>query len=156
MKLRLRAARLILGATAILVVLSCGQEHFSTPEKTLAFYMEQKQAGSAAQVNAMLTCFTKSDREWWDKNFRVICDRLYGVDCPSGDVQAQATIWTDKFEPVGPSSATADSIKIDEKAKTAVITVNRNEYDMVKEGFDWKFDGMFGADATLQDQFNLP
>lgn len=137
------------------IAASCGQEHFKTPEKTLAFYFENKPAGSAAQMNAVLTCFTKSDQDWFQKHYRTICDKLYGLDCPAGEVQAQSTIWTDKIEPVGPSSGTADSIKVDDKAGTAVVTVGGNEYDMVKEGADWKFDGMFGADAALQEKYHL-
>lgn len=135
--------------------LSCGQDHFASPEKTLAFYVENKAVGSTAQLSACLNCFTKSDQEWYSKHFRVICDKLYKFDCPAGDVEAETTVWTDKFETAGPSVPTADSVQVDDKAGTATITVGGREYSMVKEGSDWKFDGFFGADAALQDSLHL-
>jgi hypothetical protein len=139
----------------VIGAVSCGQDHFATPEKTLSFYVENKAVGSNTAMIACLNCFTQSDQDWFKKNFRMICDKLYHVDCPPGDIQAETTIWTDKFEPAGPSSPTADAVQMDDKAGTATITVGGREYSMVKEGSDWKFDGFFGADANLQDSLHL-
>ena len=155
MRFWIRSLRFLSAVAFVIVALSCGQEHFASPEKTLAFYVENKTVGSNTAMMATLTCFTKSDQDWFQKNFRIICDKLYHVDCPPGDIQAQTTIWTDKFESAGPSQPTADSVQVDDKAGTATITVGGKQFDMVKEGSDWKFDGFFGADANLQDSLHL-
>lgn len=155
MKLWLRCLRLFSAVVLIGIALSCGQDHFASPEKTLAFYFQNKAVGSTTALSACLSCFTKSDQEWFHANFRTICDKLYKFDCPAGDVEAETTIWTDKFETAGPSKGTPDSVDVDDKAGTATITVGGRSFDMVKEGSDWKFDGFFGADAALQDSMHL-
>jgi hypothetical protein len=153
--MKLEKVVIVLFFAAVVTMAGCGQEYFSTPEKTLSFYNDHRAAGSAADVDAMIRCFTKADQEWWNKNYRTICDKLYGIDCPVGEVQAQATVWTDRIEPYGPKVTTADSVETDDKAGKAVVKIGDDEYEMVKEGYDWKFNGFFGADAELQEELKL-
>lgn len=138
-----------------LVLSGCGEPYFKTPESTLAFYNQNLRAGNVAEVSAVIRCFTKADQDWWNTNYQTICDRLYGTDCPASTVQAQSTVWNDRFKPMGPQKSTPDSVKVDKGAGTAVITVDGTEYNMKMENHEWKFDGFFGADAQLQEQLKL-
>jgi hypothetical protein len=150
-----RRVLVFLIAVASLVVFSCGQGYFKTPEKTLEFYMQNAKAGNIAEVDAVIRCFTKADQDWWNSHYQTICDRLYGTDCPASTVQAQSTVWNDRFKSHGPSTSTADSVNINKDDGTAVVTVGGQDFNMKLENHEWKFDGFFGADAQLQEELKL-
>ncbi len=146
---------LLIAAAALLVPAGCGEPYFKTPETTLTFYSQNLRMGNVAEVAALIRCFTKADQEWWNSHYQTICDRLYGTDCPASEVQAQSTVWNDRFKSNGPSKETADSVNVDKAAGTAVVTVDGQDYNMKLEGHEWKFDGFFGVDAQLQEELKL-
>jgi hypothetical protein len=133
--------------------LSCGEEYYATPEKTLANYVKNRMMGSRAENEACLNSFTEADQQWWSSHYVKLCYALYGQDCPGESVSTEATVWTDKFEPAGPNKTEVESSEIDEKAGTAWLTVDGQDIEFVKERGNWKMKGMFGVPEEMEKKY---
>ena len=144
-----------LAVIAILSCLACGEEYYSTPEKTLERYLQNKTVGSAIEVTATLNCFSKRDQQWWSSHYMALCEAKFGAAsraCESG-IEAQSTVWTDSFEHAGPESLNVEKSDINEEEGTAVLVVDGVEVYFVKERGNWKLDGFFGVDEAMEKQY---
>jgi hypothetical protein len=145
---------LIFGATVFLLIsVGCGEEYFSTPEKTLQHYVRNRMMGSRQEYEAVLNSFTHDDRTWWDDHYLKLCTALYEKDCPGQGLPTETSIWTDKFEPAGPSTDEVEKSEIDEDKGTALLTVQGQEIEFKKERGNWKMVGMFGMQEELEQQY---
>lgn len=133
--------------------LSCGEEYYATPEKTLQNYVKNRMMASRAENESCLNSFTEEDQEWWRTHYVKLCYALYGQDCPGESISTEATVWTDKFEPAGPNKAEVESSEIDEKAGTAWLTVDGQDIEFVKERGNWKMKGMFGVPEEMASKY---
>lgn len=133
---------------ATLLILSCGEEYYSTPQKTLAHYVENRMMGSSAEEQACLNAFKKADKEWYESHYEALCWAAYGRDCPGPGVTSEATVWVDMFEPAGPKTTDVDSADV--KEKTATLVVQGKEIHFIKERGNWKIDGLFGIDTVKE------
>lgn len=146
--------RFLVGIAVILVFsMGCGEEYFSTPEKTLQHYVKNRMMGNRQEYEAVLNSFTKADREWWDDHYLKLCTAMYGKDCPGQGLPSETTIWTDKFEPAGPQTDEVESSEIDEDKGTAWLTVDGQDIEFKKERGNWKMVGMFGMPEELETQY---
>jgi hypothetical protein len=145
---------LIFGAAVLLLIsVGCGEEYFSTPEKTLEHYVKNRMMGSRQEYEAVLNSFTRDDRTWWDDHYLKLCTALYAKDCPGQGLPTETTIWVDKFEPAGPRTDQVEKSEVDEDKGTATLTVEGQEIEFVKERGNWKMVGMFGMQDELEDQY---
>jgi hypothetical protein len=132
----------------------CGQEYFSTPEKTLQRYVENKSMRTPAEVEKALNCFKKSDKQWWDHHYVEICQAKFGTFhslCEATKI-GESNIWSGVIEPEGPSTAEVESSAIDEEKGVATLVVAGQDIYFIKEGSNWKIDGFFGVDDELKEQ----
>jgi hypothetical protein len=141
----------ILAAMAFLF--ACGEEYYSTPQKTLEHYVKNRMMGSRQENEACLHSFTQADQDWWRSHYVKLCYALYGQDCPGESISTEATVWTDKFEPAGPGKPEVQSTEIDEKAGTAWLTVDGQDIEFVKEKGNWKMKGMFGVPEEMEQKY---
>jgi hypothetical protein len=147
-------SKLFFGAAIfVLFALGCGEEYFSTPEKTLKHYIKNRMMGSRQEYEAVLNSFTRDDRSWWDDHYMKLCTAMYAKDCPGEGLSTETTIWTDKFEPAGPQIDEIESSEIDEDKGTAVLTVQGQDIEFKKERGNWKMVGMFGMIEELEAQY---
>jgi hypothetical protein len=145
---------IVLVGALVSIFPGCGEEYYATPEKTLNMYVNNRGMGSRQQYEACLHSFSKADQEWFEQHYKSICRSAYGRDCPSDYFAEQTTVWVDFFEPAGPNKTTIDSSNIDENAGTATLVVDGQEIDFVKEGGNWKIDGMFGMQEELEQKYH--
>ncbi len=137
----------------LLFSMGCGEDYFSTPQKTLENYVKNRMMGSREEYEATLNSFRKADRAWWDANYMKMCTAFYGLDCPGEGLSTETTIWTDKFEPAGPNSTTVDSSEIDEAKGSALLTIQGQEIEFIKENGNWKMVGFFGVPDELAQEY---
>ena len=141
-------------AVAILLFsMGCGEDYFATPEKTLQNYVKNRMMGSRQENEAVLNSFTKADKDWWNANYMKMCSAFYGLDCPGEGISTESTIWTDKFEPAGPNSATVENSEIDDQKGTAWLTVQGQDIEFVKERGNWKMVGFFGVPEEIKEKY---
>ena len=131
----------------------CGEEYYSTPQKTLQRYIDNRMMANREQYESCLNAFRKEDRAWMEKNYMKLCSALYGQECPGEGVASLAAVWSDQFEPAGPKKAEADSAQIDEHAGKAVLVVNGQEIEFVKKRGNWKIKGFFGVIPKLKAKY---
>jgi hypothetical protein len=149
----MRTGLIIGAAVLVLISVGCGEEYFSTPEKTLQHYVKNRMMGNRQEYEAVLNSFTRDDRSWWDDHYMKLCNAMYGKDCPGEGLSTETTIWTDKFEPAGPQSDEIEKSEIDENKGTATLTVQGQDIEFVKERGNWKIVGMFGMREELEAQY---
>lgn len=150
----MRKISVFLGMISLFILLSgCGEEYYSTPEKTLQRYVDNRMMMNREEYESCLNAFTKEDREWLEKNYMTLCVSLYGVDCPGEGLPTVVTIWTDVFEPAGPSTTLVESKSMDENAGTAVIVVDGKEIRFIKSRGNWKIQGLFGVPEELKRKY---
>ncbi len=133
----------------------CGQEFYSTPQKTLERYVEYSHMGNVAEIENCLDCFTKETREWWSRHYLDACHAKFGTFsslCGENKVD-EANIWGGLIEESGPTTAVVDSANINEADGSAVLTVQGKDIYFIREGKNWKIDGFFGADEALEAQY---
>ncbi len=146
----------ILGILCLgLMMPGCGQEFYSTPQKTLERYVLYRHMGTVAQIENCLDCFTKETREWWSQHYLDACHAKYGAfSSLCGETKIdQANIWGGLIEEWGPKSSEVESSEIDENDGTAVLRVQGKDIYFIREGKNWKIDGFFGADEALEEQY---
>jgi hypothetical protein len=146
----------ILLSVCLLFFIACeGEEFYSTPEKTLERYIQNRKMTSAMQIEATLNCFPREDKKWWEnKNLR-ICELKYGKFnqmCGESAVNKSA-IWNDLFEPMGPRSNNVTSSDVDEEEGLATLVVDDKEVYFIREHNNWKLDGFFGVKEQLIEQY---
>ncbi|MCI0612068.1 hypothetical protein L0244_03675 [bacterium] len=149
----MRTGLIICAAVLVLISVGCGEEYFSTPEKTLQHYVKNRMMGSRQEYEAVLNSFTRDDRSWWDDHYMKLCTAMYGKDCPGEGLSTETTIWTDKFEPAGPQSDEIEKSEIDDDQGTATLTVQGQDIEFVKERGNWKIVGLFGMKEELESQY---
>lgn len=137
----------------VFILCSCGEEYFSTPEKTLQHYVKNRMMQNRQEYEATLNSFTREDREWWDANYLKMCSALYGKDCPGEGISTETTIWTDEFEPAGPAVDEVESSEVDEANGSAWLTVDGQDIEFVKERGNWKMKGLFGVPEDLKKKY---
>ena len=138
-----------------LLFAACGEEHFSTPEKTLQRYVANKSMRTHGEIQKCLNCFRKADKKWWEDKYVQICQAKFGTFhslCQATKV-GESNIWSAVMEPEGPTTAEVDSTEINEQDGTAVLEADGMEVYFVKEGGNWKIDGFFGVDEELKEQY---
>jgi hypothetical protein len=140
----------------LLFFLGCeGEEYYKTPEATLARYVENRRMGTALEMEAVLNCFPREDKKWWDnKNLR-ICELKYGKFnqmCGEG-LANKSAIWNDLVEPRGPKSTNVNSSDVDEKEDVATLVIDGQEVYFIREHNNWKIDGFFGVKEELLQQY---
>lgn len=131
----------------------CGEEYYSTPQKTLTRYVDNRMMMSREQYEACLNAFTKEDRQWFEKHYTGLCRSLYAQDCPGEGLPSAVTVWTDVFEPAGPRSAEVESAEIDAHAGTARLVVNGKAIEFIKQQGNWKIHGFFGEREVLEKKY---
>lgn len=137
---------------ALLFLLSgCGEEYYATPEKTLGRYVNARTMGRREDYEACLNSFRAEDRKWWDENWSKICVSTLGRDCPGDGIAAEAAVWENTFAPAGPEVTDVESSKID--GDQAVLVVQGQEIDFVKERGNWKMKGFWGVPEELQEKY---
>ena len=65
----------------------------------------------------------------------------------------ESNIWSALIEPAGPSTAQVDSSNINETDGSAVLVVQGKKIYFLREGGNWKIDGLFGADDELKANY---
>jgi hypothetical protein len=138
-----------------LTMAGCGQEFYSTPQKTLERYVEYRHMGNLAEITNCLECFTKVTREWWARHYMDACHAKFGTFsslCGESKVD-QANIWGGLIEESGPTTAEVESSNINEADGSAVLRVQGKDIYFIREGKNWKIDGFFGADDALTEQY---
>ena len=139
----------------VLLIFGCGEEYYSTPEKTLGRFIQNKTMGSMVEVNATLSCFTKEDQEWWSAHYQDLCEAKFGKFSRACEdrLAAQTTVWADSFEHAGPESTNVTSSNIDEDKGTAILVVDGNNVHFAKENGNWKIDGFFGMRTKMEETY---
>lgn len=139
----------------VLALYACGDEYYSTPQKTLARYVDNKDMSSAVRIEATLNCFTKRDRDWFSHHYQAICEARFGKfsNACGGPTSSESSVWGDVFEAAGPNTTEVESADVNEKAGTAVLVINGRSYNFKKEKFNWKFDGLFGMEEQMISQY---
>jgi len=140
-------------ALLVVFVTGCGEEYYSTPEKTLQRYVDNRMMMNREEYESCLNAFTKEDREWLEKNYMKLCVSLYGVDCPGEGIPTVVTVWTDVFEPAGPTTSQVESQVVDESSGTAVVVVDGQEVRFIKKRGNWKIKGFFGVPEELKRKY---
>ena len=136
-----------------LLFIACGQEIYSTPQKTLQRYVLYRQMGSIAETENCLETFTDATRKWWADNRLPACYQKFGQFsnlCGEAKVDI-SNQWGAFVEPLGPKTAEVESSEINEKTGTAVLTVQGQKIPFLKEKGNWKIDGLFGAENEMRD-----
>ncbi|MCI0603185.1 hypothetical protein L0156_09235 [bacterium] len=145
-----------LWATLLLSLLGCsGEEIYSTPEKTLERYVQNRRQGTAMAMEASLNCFPKEDKKWWDAKYLRICELKYGkfnAMCGEG-LANRSALWNDLVEPRGPKSTNVSSSDVDDKEGVATLIVDGQEVYFIRESNNWKLDGLFGIREELTEQW---
>jgi len=131
----------------------CGEEYYSTPEKTLERYVKNRTMFNREQYESCLNAFRREDREWFENHYMKLCTALYGRDCPGESIATEVTVWTDVFEPAGPASVDVESAEIDEAKGTAVLVVDGQEVVFIKSRGNWKISGFFGVVEELERKY---
>jgi len=144
---------LLITASLAFFVAGCGEEYYSTPEKTLEHYVRNRTMRTREQYESCLNAFRREDREWFEKHYMKLCTAMYGRDCPGESLATEVTVWTDAFEPAGPASSTVESSEIDDKNGTAVLVVEGQEVEFVKSNGNWKINGFFGVVEKLEEKY---
>src|SRR5262245_50864750 len=110
----------------VLLFVACGDEKYSTPEKTLSHYISNKTMGSAVEINATISCFSKEAQAWWSGHYMALCEAKFGAASRACEdkVSAQSTVWGDSFEHFGPESANVSSSDINDSDGTATVVVD--------------------------------
>ncbi|HEY4490447.1 MAG TPA: hypothetical protein VI958_00555 [Acidobacteriota bacterium] len=139
----------------LFLYLGCGQEYYSTPEKTLARYVENRSMRTPAEIEKCLNCFKKSDKKWWQNNYVAICQKKFGTfhALCAGTKISESNIWSAIMEEAGPTEGSVESVDVDEDEKSAVVVADGMEVYFVKESSNWKIDGFFGVDEELKDEY---
>lgn len=145
MKKRIRFLAWVAVTALAFSLFGCGEEYYSTPDKTLKRYVDNRMMVDRYQYESCLNAFRKEDREWYEANYIHICRAVYGKDCPGEGLPTQTTVWTDLFEPAGPTTHEVAESEIDEDAGTAVLVVEGQEIEFVKQRGNWKIKGFFGV-----------
>jgi hypothetical protein len=133
--------------------ISCGQEIYSTPQKTLQRYVQYREMGSIADTENCLETFTDATRKWWADNRLPACYQKFGQFsnlCGEGKVDV-SNQWGAFVDPVGPKTTEVESADINEKAGTAVLTVQGQQIHFLKEKGNWKINGLFGAEEEMRE-----
>ena len=143
----------IIGLLSILALMGCGEEYYSTPQKTLARYINSRMMMNREEYESCLNAFRKEDREWFEKHYMKLCVALYAQDCPGESLSTEVTVWTDVFEPYGPNKLNIESAQVDEKAGKAVLIVDGKQIAFVKNRGNWKIEGFFGARERLEEKY---
>jgi hypothetical protein len=136
-----------------LLLIACGQEIYSTPQKTLQRYVQYRQMGTLAETENCLETFTDATRKWWAANRLDACYQKFGQFsnlCGDNKVDI-SNQWGAFVEPVGPKTAEVESAEINEKAGIAVLTVQGQKINFKKEKGNWKIDGLFGAEDEMKE-----
>jgi hypothetical protein len=151
---RMRYFKVLISFLVVLVFTAgCGEEYYSTPQKTLQRYIDNRMMANREQYESCLNAFRKEDREWMEKNYMKLCSALYGPECPGESVASLAAVWQDQFEPQGPKKAEPDSIKIDEGSGEATLVVDGKTIEFVKKRGNWKIKGFFGVVPKLKEKY---
>lgn len=147
------AVRCIWVLVLLFTFAGCGEEYYSTPEKTLQRYVDNRMMGNREEYESCLNAFTDENRKWFEDNYLAICRAAYGRDYPGEGISTETTVWTDMFEPAGPNSIKVESSDVDESAGTAVLVVDGQEIDFVKVHGNWKINGFFGVPEDLGERY---
>lgn len=142
----------ILGVLFSIFLAACGQEIYSTPQKTLQRYVQYRQMGTLAETENCLDTFTEATRAWWAAHRLDACYAKFGQSnslCGENKVDI-SNQWGAFVEPYGPKTDNVDSANIDDKAGTADLVVEGKTIHFVKEKHNWKIDGLFGAEDDMK------
>ena|ERR1044071_6406416 len=134
---------------------ACKDERFATPELTLQHYVEVRHMATIPEIENCLKCFTTKTKEWWDHNYVAACQAKMGAFnslCSATRIN-ESNIWSALIEPAGPSTAQVDSSNINETDGSAVLVVQGKKIYFLREGGNWKIDGLFGADDELKANY---
>lgn len=143
----------LVGIASTLFFTACGNEIYSTPQKTLARYVQYKQMGSIAETENCLETFTEATRKWWANNRLEACYAKFGMSnalCGENKVDI-SNQWGAFVEPFGPQTAEVESANINEKAGTADLVVGGQTIHFIKEKWNWKIDGLFGQEEVMKE-----
>ena|SRR3990172_11926996 len=136
----------------VVFVSGCGKEYYSTPEKTLKRYVDNRKMGNLVEIENCLDTFTDSTRKWWAENRLPACYAKFGQFSPlcgenKVDISNQ---WEGLVESYGPSISDVESSEVDEQKGVATLRVQGKKINFRKEKGNWKIDGLFGAEAELE------
>ena len=138
----------------IFLLIGCGgEEYYSTPQKTLQQYVDNRSMSTREQYEATLNAFRKQDRKWWDEHYLRMCTIFLGKDCPGAGIATEVAVFSDRFEPFGPKTTEVESANIAESEETATLVVQGKEIPFIKERGNWKIKGFFGIPEKLAEQY---
>src|SRR3990172_6641664 len=131
----------------------CGEDYYSSPQKTLQRYVDNRMMANREQYESTLNAFRKEDREWMEKNYMKLCAAFYQQECPGEGVATLAAVWMDAFEPAGPKKTDAESSRLDEGKGEAVLVIDGQEIQFGKKRGNWKIKGFVGVVQKLKEKY---